>query len=237
MKNNRIMKKILILSVILTIGFTQVNAQPKLTFSKGFKANVAVANFRMENTERKSKAGFGVSFGSSDKLEIGDYFALQGECLFSYGSSGMSDGTTATEHTLKYWNVEVPGYLVGQFNNRWGKVFLGIGSYIGYGLSATSHPGNVNLYKRDATTGKISLSRWDFGTAAILGCEFANGIYIDAAYQMGFANLLNSSADATMKSHVFTLGIGYRFQLFSLKLDKNKIIYEGIFNRNRNGND
>ncbi|GHT65629.1 hypothetical protein FACS189452_00070 [Bacteroidia bacterium] len=223
------MKKILTLSVMLTIGFTQVNAQPKLAFSKGFKANAAVSNFRMENTERKSNAGFGCSFGSSDKLEIGEYFALQGELLFRYGSSGMSDATTATEHTLQYWNVEVPVYFVGQLKNRWGKVFLGIGSYMGYGLSAKSHPGNLNLYKRDATTGKIPLSRWDFGAAAMLGYEFANGIYIDAACLMGFADLLNSSIDATMKSQVFTLGIGYRFQLFSLKLDKNKIIYEGIF--------
>jgi hypothetical protein len=216
------MKRILILSVVLLFGFG-INAQTTLVFTKGFKANATMSNFLLENSGSKSNLGFGALIGSSDKLEIGEHFALQGELLFRYGTSDIRDKTTGAKNRYQNWSVEVPTYAVGQIKVGLGKAFFGIGPYIGLELSAKSNTEKINLYKKDKITGESTMSHWDFGGGAILGYEFANKIFVDATYRIGFLNLLNVNKDGTtMRNQVFSLGLGYRFQLFSIKLDKTK---------------
>jgi hypothetical protein len=110
-----------------------------------------------------------------------------------------------------------------------GKSFFGIGPYLGFGLNATSNSGEINLYERDKIRGESYMHRWNFGGGAILGYEFANGVIVDASFRTCFSNMLNiNENDAIMRNWVFSFGLGYRFQLFILKLDKDKI-YESIF--------
>ncbi|OAV75860.1 hypothetical protein Barb7_00492 [Bacteroidales bacterium Barb7] len=221
-------KSLVVLVALLMVGFTKVNAQVDLTFSKGIKVNTTMSNFRLNGVDGKSKMGFGVSVGNSDKLEIGENFALQGEFIIHYKTSKMTDKTTQLESDLKYWGVEVPAYGIGQMKMGSGKAFIGIGPYLGYGFSAKSNPGKINLYKKDKTTGETPMKRWDFGGGVILGYEFENGLFVNASYKMGFLDSWNVyNSDAKVRSQTLSFGLGYRFSLFAATFDKNKFKFSG----------
>jgi hypothetical protein len=179
--------------------------------------NAVASDFRLKNTDNKSHSGFGLSLGNSDKLEINENFALQGEFLLHYRTSELSNNTDGIKNKFSYWGAEVPVYVVGQLKTASGKFFIGAGSYIDFGFNAKI--AGTDLYKKDKTTGEIFMKRWDYGCGIIGGYEFKNNFFVNIAYRRGFSNLLNTDkADASMKSQVFSLGLGYRFPLFSVRL-------------------
>jgi hypothetical protein len=155
-------------------------------------------------------------------LEINENFALQGEFLLHYRTAGLSGNSDGIKNEFNYWGGEVPVYIIGMLKTASGKIFIGIGSYMEFGFSAEM--AGIDLYKKNKTTGESLMKRWDFGGEIIGGYELGKNFFVNIAYRRGFPNLLNTNqTDASMKSQVFSLGLGYRFQLFSVKLNKNKI--------------
>ncbi|MCL2041892.1 MAG: PorT family protein [Bacteroidales bacterium] len=101
---------------------------------------------------------------------------------------------------------------MGKINAGSGQVLLGAGPYVGLGLDAIQSPDNVDLYKKDKTTDKAAMHRWDFGLGVMVGYEFGIGISINAGYQAGLINTLSAEKeDRTMKNQTVSLGVGYRF--------------------------
>ena len=47
----------------------------------------------------------------------------------------------------------------GQIFTGPGKIFIGVGPYVGYGLDAKQSPGDIDLYQKD----KAIMHHWDFG--------------------------------------------------------------------------
>jgi hypothetical protein len=220
------MKKILIAVILFAAGCISANAQIKFAFSKGIKTNAMMSDYLWRDEQNAGSLNAGFSFGTVDRLDIGEHFALQGELLFHRGTNTVYNGTIDVQEQYKYWRMEAPTYMIGRLRIGTGKMFFGIGPYVSFGLGARRNPGNINLYGKDEQTGKRLMNRWDVGGSATLGYEWSNGLFVDMAYHTGFADgwpwtVKNNSA---AKGHQnLSLGIGYRFRLFGIQLDKNKI--------------
>jgi len=182
--------------------------------SLGIKANVGPSNFIIRDMpDCRSNMDFSMLAGGFLKLESHGGFALQYELLIRYRSSGMEDTVMQTKTNYKYWGLELPIYVMGQIRTKAGKIFIGAGPYVGFGIDAKQDPGNVNLYRKDKTTGKTIMHRWDFGIGTMLGFELNNGISINAGcYQGGLINVLSAEKhNKSMKNQVVNFGIGYKF--------------------------
>jgi hypothetical protein len=221
------MKKILTAVILLAAGCISANAQIKFTFSKGMKANAVMSGYLWREGQNAGSLNAGFSFGTVDRLDIGEHFTLQGELLFHNGTNTLQNRAIDVQEQYKYWRMEVPTYMIVKLRVGTGKMFFGIGPYVAVGLSAKRNPGNINLYGKDEQTGERPMNRWNTGGSATFGYEWTNGLFVDMAYHAGFADgwmpwTANSSSAA--KGHQnLSLGIGYRFRLFGIQLDKNKI--------------
>ena len=185
----------------------------KMKASLGVKANVGPSNFVIKNMpDCRSNMGFSMLTGGFLKLESRG-FALQYELLIRYRSSKMEDTLSQSKTNYQYWGLELPIYVMGQIGTKAGKIFIGAGPYVSFGIDARQKPENVNLYKNDNATGKSIMHRWDFGIGTMLGFEFNNGISINACcYQGGLINLLRAEKHSkSMKNQVVNFGIGYKF--------------------------
>ena len=181
--------------------------------SLGIKVNVGPSNFVIRDMpDYRSQMGFSMLAGGFLKLETRS-FALQYELLIHYRSSQMQDTIVQTKTNYQYWGLELPIYIMGQIHTKAGKIFIGAGPYVGFGIDAKQDPKNVNLYRKDNTTGKAIMQRWDFGLGTMLGFEFNNGISINiGCYQGGLINVLSAEKNnRNMKNQAINFGIGYKF--------------------------
>ena len=192
-----------------TITTTTTTSTANANVSFGVKVNANMSNFFLGNMDDyQSNMGIGFSTGAFMKIESG-YFALQYELLLHYKTSELENQTKAD---YKQWTLELPMYLMGQIFTGPGKIFIGAGPCVGFGLDAMQSPGNIDLYKKDKTIDKSVMQHWDFGLGAIFGYEFGNGIIINAGYQAGLINRLSAEKDImSMKNQTVSLGIGYKF--------------------------
>jgi len=181
--------------------------------SLGIKANVGTSNFVIKNMpDCRSNMGFSMLTGGFLKLESRS-FALQYELLIRYRSSEMEDTISHSKTNYQYWGLELPIYVMGQIGTKAGKIFIGAGPYVSFGIDTRQKPENVNLYKKNYETGKSIMHRWDFGLGTMLGFEFNNGISINVGcYQGGLINVLRAEKNSkSMKNQVVNFGIGYKF--------------------------
>jgi len=183
-----------------------------MSASFGVKANANMSNFIIRDMDDfQSNMGFGFSTGIFLKLES-NHFALQYELLLHYKTSEMENEVGQMKTDYKFWGLELPIYFMGQINTGSGKIFIGGGPYVSVGIDAIQSPGSIDLYRKDKTTDKSIMHRWDFGLGAITGYEFRNGISINCGYQIGLINSLSAQKnDMTMKNQTVSFGIGYKF--------------------------
>jgi len=192
-----------------TITTTTSTSTANAKVSFGIKANANMSNFFLKDMDGfQSNMGIGFSTGVFLKIES-YHFALQYELLLHYKTSELK-GITQADY--KQWVLELPIYFMGQINTGSGKIFIGGGPYAGFGLDAIQNPGMIDLYKKDPTTDKSIMQRWDVGLGVIWGYEFRNGISLNSVSQIGFINRLSAEKDAiSMKNQTLSVGIGYKF--------------------------
>ncbi|MCL2246497.1 MAG: PorT family protein [Lentimicrobiaceae bacterium] len=181
--------------------------------SLGIKANVGFSNFVIRDMpDCRSNMGFSMLAGGFIKLES-RCFALQYELLVRYRSSETEDTIMQNKTNYQYWGLELPIYVMGQIHTKAGKIFIGAGPYVSFGIDAKQTPENVNLYRKKNATGKAVMHRWDFGIGTMLGFEFNNGISLNAGcYQGGVVNVLSAEkGNKSMKNQAVNFGIGYKF--------------------------
>lgn len=206
--NFKAMKKIILvcLSVLLTTGLMQVNAQSKVSWGAKVEANMS--NFFLSDMDgMKSTMKLGPNLGGFVKVDITENFAVQPELMFYFRQSKMKNGG---KDDFQQWGVQIPVYAVGQMQLGTGRAYVGIGPYVGMGFDARMKDADTNLYKK--VRGDRPMNRFDFGAGAMVGYEFSNGIQINAGYQIGFIDQLDANKDdATMRTQTVSLGVGYRF--------------------------
>ena len=153
----------------------------------------------------------GISAGFFLKFDITKYIALQYDLLFHYKTTEIEFTRTGTTSDCKYMGFEMPLYAIGQINMGNGKAFVGVGPYVGLGLSLKGQSGDMNLYKKNELTDFPSMNRWDFGGGVICGYEFNKLLTISASYQHGFLNMVKNGNDIAIKNQTLSIGVGIRF--------------------------
>ena len=194
------------------ITTTTHTSTPNVDASFGIKAAVNFSDFVIRNTDNyQISTKPGGSAGIFLKLE-NKGFAFHYELWLRYKTFEIQNTDTQTNTDFMYWSMEIPVYFMGQINTGAGKFFIGGGPCVSFGLDGKLDPGNIDVFYKNATTGKPIMQRWDFGLEATAGFEFNSGITLFGSYRIGFVNALNLENDNTsFKNKTASFGIGYRF--------------------------
>ena len=203
------MKKMFLLglSLLMTTGLVTVNAQTSINY--GVKAEANMSNFLLTDLDNQSSTmKLGPTLGGFMNIGVYENFSIQPEMMFFYRQSKMETGSVKDD--FRQWGMQIPVYFLGQTYTNSGKIYAGVGPYLGLGFDARYKDADKDLYKK--VNGKVDMNRWDFGLGALVGYEFSNGIQVNAGYQLGLIDQLDELKDeATMRNQEVSLGVGYRF--------------------------
>lgn len=202
---------------MIALGSTAV-AQERTTF--GLRAGVNFQNLNGEvagiDLDNKLKTGFHI--GVNAEIPVAPEFYLQPGVLFSTkGAKSEND----TKTNISY--VEVPVNFVYKPVLGTGKLILGIGPYIGFGVGGKIKPedgDDVDIeFENDIDLDQVDgpyLRGLDYGGNLLAGYEFSNKFSVQLNAQLGMANLFpkveGEKPDNTkIKNTGFGVSVGYRF--------------------------
>jgi hypothetical protein len=162
----------------------------------------------------KNSMRAGGSTGFFYKYALTENMALEADMMFRYRSMGIQNLTTGEKGNFRYLTIDVPLYFLHQAEIEQQTLYFGGGAFTSYGLvsSYKTDTRSVNPYKKDLTSGKAMMNRWDYGFVFIVGFEAKNHLQINFNFQMGLRNMLDDSFEnVTMISGLVSVGVGYRF--------------------------
>ncbi len=198
----------LLAAIAMAFAWSQAYAQ---SVSFGVKTEANASNYRTSGMgDMKSKLGLGASAGTFALIDFGNHFALQPELLVNFRNSDRK--TAGVTSKTRYFDVEIPVYVVGQMKlANDSRMYIGVGPYASYGISARNRTAGTNLYKKNGDNA-AHMKRLDAGLAGMIGYEFSNGLQVNASYKYGLLNVLDGGENGgKMKNQVISLGLGYRF--------------------------
>ncbi len=190
------MKKIVLLAAVLAMSVSAAFSQ----VSFGVKGGLNLAN--LSNSESDMKLGFYA--GAFGEYQVGDFFGIAGELLYSIqGLQEKEDGVTAKQH-LNYLNIPVLAKL-----------------YIAEGLSLDVGPqfGLLMSAKTKGEEGGVSVTvdtKDAFNSVDVsagIGLTYNIGnILIQGRYNLGLTDTMkDNDGDDKFKNNVIQVGVGYRF--------------------------
>ncbi len=181
------MKKI-ILTVAAVFALTFANAQDKKSggdseMKFGVKGGYINSNFA---GDADTDAASNFYIGGLVDFTISEKFHVQPELLYSM------EGADNEETGLNFVRIPVMAkyYVAEGFNLQAGPQF----GFVAGG---------------DAV--KDSLKSFDYGLGFGAGYELTTGLFFDARYNLGLADLNDTGSDAKITTTSFQLGLGYRF--------------------------
>jgi len=199
-----------VFGLILILGLVAGSANAQ-RITGGVKANANMSNFITSDIDNlDSKMRVGGSLGGFMTFDLGSKFALQPELLVNMNYSEFDNA--GVKGDFEYWGLELPVYLLGKFNSGPDRAYLGVGPYIGVGLSAQNKVGGTkyDLYEK-SEAGNMLMQRFDFGFGAMATYEFESGMFISDSYRLGVINVFDSDNRGKMLPQMVSLGIGYKF--------------------------
>jgi len=216
------MKKIVLTCFLIIGAALTMQAQTKTSF--GMKVSGDASRLKMKNLHRtinkKNTFEPGFTVGGFAKIEITNNFVLQPELLLSYSEGKVRFGYERLKY--KYSSVEVPLYVLGQFDAGKGKFFFGAGPLIGYGFDTDDARHRIgdgyyddyyDYWDIDSDyTIRLGLDHWFYGGGVMIGYELYNGVVFHAGYQKTMPlNSGNKKNSKKIETETISLGIGYKF--------------------------
>ncbi len=204
------MKKTMNLSLVVLATLLMVSvsakAQQKLSIGAKAEANTTIYKFDALTEFESSSPDFGGGAGVFFNYEFKNWFSLQADLLLQYRNSEMGNKITLEKSQLTSYDVELPVYAIFQAKVGTKRLFLGVGPYMGYGISAKFE--NTDMYDKDVS-GRAPLHKLKYGAAAMLGFDFGH-FQINATYisQNGIGQM---RATSPIRSESVSLGVGYSF--------------------------
>lgn len=204
---------------MIALGSTAV-AQESTTF--GIRAGVNFQNINGEDEQgrdldNKLKTGFHV--GVNAEIPVAPEFYLQPGVLFSTKGAKSED-----DDKINISYIEVPVNFVYKPVLGTGKLILGIGPYVGFGIGGkikADNGGEADIeFKNDVDAGDLLndnfyMKRLDLGGNLLAGYEFSNKFSVQLNAQLGMVNLNpkfeGEKPDAKAKNTGFGVSVGYRF--------------------------
>lgn len=137
--------------------------------------------------------------------------SLQGKGAKLFAANIVGRDVEVTQNTM--W-LEVPVNFVAKFDAGMGRVFVGAGPYVSFGLSGKNKYSGSNSNNDLETEFKFgkdeTLKGTDFGVNFLAGYQLSSGVNIHAGYGLGLTNLAgqkNLSND--IKNRVWSVGLGF----------------------------
>ncbi|HEX7753734.1 MAG TPA: porin family protein [Niabella sp.] len=230
-QKNQLLKTLAIAAVAVVISGSAM-AQVEIGIRAG--ANFSNATIKDANGKKvDTKINPGWHAGVTFDIPVADEFYVQPGALFSTkGYKITSDNSDATyKETPSY--IEVPINFLYKPELGSGKLLLGVGPYVAYGLggkwkadaSGSFGPIDVNgkadgslKFKNDIKPGDndaVYGKPFDFGGNLLFGYEFANKLSVQLNGQLGLVNLMpkydGQKQDGTIKNSQFGISVGYKF--------------------------
>jgi len=211
--------KVLLFALAATALTLTSKAQDKTTF--GVRAGVNFTNLNGEDdngTDYKNKIKAGFNIGVNAEIPVASQFYLQPGLLFSTKGAKADEGDG--KMNLSY--LEVPINFLYKPTLGAGKLLLGFGPYVGFGIGGKYKEGNTDVkvkFKNDVKatdpSDKIYLKGLDFGGNLLVGYELTSNISFQLNAQLGMSNLEpkynGKKSDAKTKNTGFGISVGYRF--------------------------
>jgi hypothetical protein len=217
--------KMNLLAGLLILAGTIVNAQSKTSF--GLRGGVNFYNITGKNKdgdklENKLKTGFNV--GLNADIPIGIDFYVQPGVIFS--TKGASE-VNGTDYKLTFSYIEVPVNLLYKPELGSGKLLLGFGPYVAFGVGGKykSEDGNNDLpvkFKNKVTLAEVMAldniyyKGLDAGANLLFGYEWVNGFSVQLNAGLGLVDIRTEvegldAGKSSQKNTGFGLSVGYRF--------------------------
>jgi hypothetical protein len=213
------MKRKLIALFVLTTLVTAV-AWSQVSF--GVRAGVNFQNLNGEDEggdKLKNDLTLGFHAGVDVEIPVVPDFYLQPGLLFSTKGAANLEEVDNLKAFIAY--IELPIHFVYKPQLGSGKLIVGLGPYVAYGVS-----GKIKLddeeedieFTNDVTEdseGFFFLKPLDAGADIFFGYEFSFGLTAQLNAQLGLLNMLpkfeGESGDAITKNTGFGVSLGYRF--------------------------
>lgn len=211
------MKKLVLSAAVAVMGMIGMNAQNADTeaLQIGVRAGYNLSNLNgdmAQDMESKSLSGYHV--GLFTEFPIAPRFSIQPEVIYStQGAKFEGNENNYMDLKTQYVNVPILAkvYVADGFN-------IQAGPQIGFltGAKSEGEVLGVAFENDDVTDGMKST---DFGLLLGAGYKLAQGLTIDARYNLGLSNIYdkdsetfqNVSTDNEWKNGVFQIGLGYQF--------------------------
>lgn len=212
--------KLLAVATLSLISFA-VSAQSKTTF--GLRAGVNFQNITGDDAlgnsmDNKLKVGF--LAGVNAEIPVGIDFYLQPGVL--YAVKGAKAKGSDTKVNIGY--IEVPVNFLYKPEVGSGRLLLGVGPYIGFGVNGKIKANNNEqdikfkntLTQAEAASTDYYLKRIDAGGNLLFGYEMSNHLSIQLNAQLGLVKINPKVENATndqssWKNTGFGVSLGYRF--------------------------
>lgn len=220
------MKVKLILLGIMILAVANTNAQ-KTSF--GLRGGVNFFNItgKLANGDKRDnnlKTGF--NFGANAEIPVGIDFFVQPGVI--YTTKGAKQTSAGIESTTKIGYIEVPVNLLYKPELGKGKLLLGFGPYVAWGVggNAIIHNSGGDIKIPIKFKNKITLADFvpnsafmkgfDAGANFLFGYEFANRFSVQLNAGLGLVNTYPKiegmdTGKSSAKNTGFGVSVGYRF--------------------------
>lgn len=181
--------------------------------------NITGKDYDGDKLENDLKPGFHI--GVNYQIPIAPEFYFQPGLLFTTKGAKNTEGDEDVTINLNY--LELPLSLVykGALGN--GKIYLGLGPYLAYGIGGKMKVGDneeditfKNKVTEDDGPGNY-FKALDFGGNIFVGYELEQGLFLQLNTQLGMTDLMpeyegeGDLGEMKMKNTGFGLSVGFRF--------------------------
>jgi len=207
------MKKILLSAaamLVAALSFGQVK------FGVVAGPNFSSSTVKSAGDKETSGLVTNVRAGVTVDLPLADEFFI-GTGLLYAGKGGKNKDNSDFKTTLSY--LQVPILFTYKPEVGTGKLVLGIGPYLAYGISG-KHKGGIgnltgDLKAFDDESGAFKLNRFDAGGTIQVGYELKQGLYFGINTDLGLVNVASTKEiggqDFSWRNTSFGASVGYKF--------------------------
>jgi len=213
---------------LLTVAAITTHAQDKKAsasgISFGVRAGVSLQNINgrdANDNKLQNKLVPRFQGGVNVELPLADEFFIQPGVMFA----GKGTEFKGSNNNLSLSYIEVPVNFLFKPVVGTGKLLLGVGPYIGFGIAGKSEPENGSsssvtfknsITVAEAISGAPFYKKMDAGANLLFGYEMINNLSVQLNAQLGLAkinpDIEGLSNNKTMYRNTgFGLSIGYRF--------------------------
>jgi hypothetical protein len=214
--------------LLLALATTAFSLASKAQISFGVRAGVNFQNINGEDYTGKDldydlKTGFHI--GVNAEVPVAPDFYVQPGLLFSTKGAKQEVANSSNDIKIKLSYIEVPINVLYKPTLGPGKLLLGFGPYIGFGVGGkyvdAADKDHDIKFDGDVKTAEYNSNyyyakRMDFGGNLLFGYELASKISFQLNAQLGMTKInpkyeFINSEDAKFKNTGFGFSVGYRF--------------------------